>query len=160
MTGPDAVTQLEAVRQFLYREARLCDESRYTEWEDLWEDDAVYWVPRKDDADPARDVSFVYDNRSRIHSRIAQLNSGRRHSQVPPSRMRRLVDNVEILAASGPEIEVAANFVIHEYRHDYRIWAGRTLYRLRDTNRGFRLVSKKVLLVNNGDAIRTISFLL
>jgi 3-phenylpropionate/cinnamic acid dioxygenase small subunit len=35
----------ETVERFLYREARLMDENRYTEWLGLWADDAHYWVP-------------------------------------------------------------------------------------------------------------------
>ena len=48
----------QAVEQFLYREARLMDESRYEEWEALWADDGVYWVPcNDDDTDP----NIAYD---------------------------------------------------------------------------------------------------
>ena len=64
-----------AVVDFLYREARLADEGRYAEWEALWTDDGVYWVPGSTDpaADPDRHLSHVYDNRSRI----ATLRSSR-----------------------------------------------------------------------------------
>ena len=34
------------ISAFLFREARLADESRYAEWESLVEDDMLYWVPR------------------------------------------------------------------------------------------------------------------
>ena len=36
---------LRAVEQFIFREARLQDEHAYEEWEALWTDDGVYWVP-------------------------------------------------------------------------------------------------------------------
>ena len=36
---------LTEVSQFIYREARLQDEHAYDEWEALWTDDAIYWVP-------------------------------------------------------------------------------------------------------------------
>jgi hypothetical protein len=54
-------------------EARLADEARYSEWEALWGDDALYWVPMHPGADPELTLSYVYDNRARIRSRVAQI---------------------------------------------------------------------------------------
>jgi 3-phenylpropionate/cinnamic acid dioxygenase small subunit len=152
--------RLAEVEAFLYREARLADESRYDEWEALWDDDAVYWVPRKDDADPERDVSYIYDNRGRIRSRMAQLKTGRRHSQNPPSKMRRQVTNVEIVSDDGDELSVVANFSLFEHRHATTVWAGQYRFVLRRTDSGLKLVRKTVLLVNNGDAVGTIAFII
>src|ERR1700730_3107539 len=50
-----------AIAAFIYLEARLADEARYTEWEALWDDDARYWVPRHEGADPDAEVSYIYD---------------------------------------------------------------------------------------------------
>ena len=48
------------IAQFLYREARLQDEHRFDEWEALWTDDALYWVPANgEDIDPERDIYGV-----------------------------------------------------------------------------------------------------
>ena len=49
-----ADTEYRTVVAFIYTEARLADESRYAEWEALWDDDAVYWVPASPtgDTDP------------------------------------------------------------------------------------------------------------
>src|ERR1700694_510736 len=89
---------LREVEQFLYREARLADEHAYDDWEALWTDDAIYWVPfGSDDSDPSTQMSVIYDNRSRISTRIKQSHTGKRHSQTPPSRLRRLISNVELL---------------------------------------------------------------
>jgi 3-phenylpropionate/cinnamic acid dioxygenase small subunit len=87
-----------ALAAFVYREARLADESRYAEWEALWDtDDALYWVPLHPDADPDREVSIIYDNRRRLASRIRQLQTGVRHAQTPPSSMRRMITNLEVV---------------------------------------------------------------
>ena len=57
----------DEVAQFLFREARFADESRYDDWEALWTDDALYWVPAGGaDIDPVSHVSVIYDNRNRI----------------------------------------------------------------------------------------------
>src|ERR1700704_2446246 len=96
LSDPSAAAAVDqALVAFVYREARLADEARYSEWESLWDDDALYWVPMHPDDDPETRLSYVYDNRQRIKSRVAQLNTGVRHSQTPPSVMRRIISNLE-----------------------------------------------------------------
>lgn len=153
---------LKEVEQFLYREARLQDEHQYDEWEALWTDDAIYWVPANgDDIDPETQMSILYDNRSRIGIRIKQFHTGRRHTQNPASRLRRLISNVELLADDGKEIRVAANAMIFEsnLRAD-TVWAARNEYLLRRSDNGLRMARKKVMLVNNDKALFTLSFLI
>ena len=131
-----------AIIEFLHYEARLQDEHRYEEWEALWTEDALYWVPCNDDnADPSRQVSYIYDNRSRIASRIKQLKTGFRHAQSPQSRMRRLISNIEMQPApEAGQVAVAANFLLIEVRHgEQNIWRGRTFYTLKNTDQGFML---------------------
>jgi benzoate/toluate 1,2-dioxygenase beta subunit len=151
-----------SIEAFLFAEARLQDEHCYDEWEALWEDDALYWVPAgSDDVDPALSVSYIYDNRRRIGARIRQLKTGTRHSQAPASRLRRIISNVEIEEAEGSEIRVRANFLLTEARWGCMYtWTGSTRYRLRERDGRIRLVEKKVLLVNNADDITTMAFLI
>lgn len=149
-----------AIEQFLYREARLQDEHCYDAWEALWADeDTLYWVPRRADADPAREVSYIYDNRSRLASRIRQLNTGIRHAQAPQSGMRRLISNIEI-DEHADGIEVQSNFILIESRRTQLItWAGRTTHLLVPTGESFRIRRKTVLLVNSDEAIDNLAFL-
>jgi benzoate/toluate 1,2-dioxygenase subunit beta len=156
------VDVVRAVEQFLYREARLCDEHRFAEWESLWTDDATYWMPANaDDIDPTRQVSVLFDNRARIATRIRQLESGKRHAQSPPSRLARLVGNVEVLADDGVELTVASVFTIHESRsRGTTVWAGRYEHVLRRTDDGLRMVRKTVRLVDNDKPIPTLAFLI
>ena len=75
--GPDL--DLREIEQFLYAEARYADEHDYDAWEALWTDDAIYWVPAGGDlTDPSGQMSVIYDNRSRIATRLNQLRTGRR----------------------------------------------------------------------------------
>lgn len=157
-TEPD----IRAVERFLYREARFADEHAFDDWESLWTDDGLYWVPANgDDIDPTTRMSIVYDNRGRIHTRIQQLKTGRRLSQEPRSRLRRVVSNVEILGAEGADTVVGANFVLVESRERGKeLWAGRYTYRLRVVDGELRMAYKKVALVDNARAIATLSFLI
>lgn len=150
------------IEEFVYREARLQDEGCYDEWDALWTEDAHYWVPANgDDIDPDRQISIINDNRKRITTRVNQLKTGERHSQVPPSKMRRLISNIEIEAERDGEIEVGSNFILLESRTgSITHWAGRTRHTLRLENGRFGLVRKKVMLINNSDALPTLSFLI
>lgn len=155
------------VEQFLYLEARLADESDYDAWEELWTDDALYWVPvGGQGGDPHREMSVIYDNRSRISTRLKQLRTGRRYAQAPPSNLRRLISNIEFLRGvpnphGGLDLEIGANFLTIESRaRDTHVWGGRTTYRLRRDGDGLRLVYKKVVLVDNERPLPTLGFLI
>ncbi|MEV0627815.1 aromatic-ring-hydroxylating dioxygenase subunit beta [Nonomuraea wenchangensis] len=150
------------VEQFLYREARLADEHDYDGWEALWTDDALYWVPAGgDDTDPERQMSVIYDNRNRIATRIKQLKTGKRYAQSPPSNLRRLISNVEIVTVEGTDTVVGANFLVVESRErGTTMWAGRTTYRLRRAGDDIRLAYKKVVLVDSAQALFTLAFLI
>ena len=154
---------LSAVTAFIYKEARLQDEHQYEAWEALWTDDAIYWVPANGaDIDPEKQMSIIYDNRSRISLRIRQLLTGKHHTQTPQSQLRRLVSNVELIeGASSEDIAVASNSLIFESSlRDDTIWGARNEYRLRYVQGELRMAYKKVILVNNEKALFTLSFLI
>ncbi|MDQ4112396.1 MAG: aromatic-ring-hydroxylating dioxygenase subunit beta [Actinomycetota bacterium] len=155
------------VEQFLYREARLADENDYDGWEALWTDDALYWVPVDGEGDhPRATVSIIFDNRSRISTRMKQVKTGKRYAQAPPSNLRRIIGNVELLggresAAGEIDLEVGANFMVLESRtRGNTLWGGRTTYRLRRVDCQIRLVYKKAVLVDNDQAVPTLGFLI
>jgi benzoate/toluate 1,2-dioxygenase subunit beta len=155
---------LRGIEQFLFREARLADDGDYDGWESLWTDDGVYWIPANgDDIDPERQMSIVYDNRSRIALRVRQLKHDKRHSQNPRSRLRRLLANIEVLDTDGAvdgDVVVGANFIVYESRErGTTIWGGRNEYRLRQVDGQWRMARKKVMLVDNDRPLSTLAFL-
>lgn len=158
------VDLLREVEQLLYREARLADEHRYDEWEALWTDDAIYWVPSGgDDIDPTRTMSVIFDNRARIRTRIRQLHTGKRHAQTPASKLRRLITNVELTGSDGDfeDISVGANFVVYESRaRGVTEWAGRAEWKLRRVGGDLQIAYKKVMLINNDQPLSTLAFLI
>ena len=149
------------VSQFLYREARLQDEHRFDEWEALWTDDAIYWVPANGEGgNPEEQMSIIYDNRSRIALRIRQFHTGKRYSQSPASRLRRVVSNIEILDRSGDALTVGANMLLFETSRRGNVhWGARNTYVLRRTAAGWRMARKTVSLVDNETALPTMAFL-
>ena len=149
------------VESFLFREAHLMDEHSYDEWLSLWTDDALYWVPsNRDDSDPTREISAIYDDRARMQARIDRLKSGVAYAQDPKSRMRRLISNIEIEEAGNGDLIVSSNFILVELRRSKQdVFAGRTIHRLRPEGDSFRISQKKVLLVNNDEVIDNLTFL-
>ena len=152
----------QQIEDFIYREARLMDEHQYDEWLALWTDDAVYWVPsNNDELDPMQSVSIIYDDRGRISDRIDRLKSGMAYAQKPPSRMRRVVSNLEVEEGGNDEVTVYSNFVLTEIRRGIRnIWCGRTVHRLRMENGDLKMGFKKVLLLENDVEIPSLVFLI
>jgi benzoate/toluate 1,2-dioxygenase subunit beta len=153
-------TSRQSIEEFLFHEAKLIDEHRYDEWLALWTEDCLYWVPcNSDDADPARQAMIIYDNRARLDERIYRLTSGAAWAQQPRSRTRRLISNVEVRETDGG-YAVESNCLIAELRRSRQdIFAARILHTLRPAGDSFRIALKKVLLLNNDEAIDNLTFL-
>jgi benzoate/toluate 1,2-dioxygenase beta subunit len=155
--------RLREVEGFLMEEADLMDDSRYREWEALWDDDAVYWVPaRPEEYDPERQVSIIYEDRDAIRVRVERLHSGLAYTQEPRSQVRRVVSNIRVVADEEGMVDVVSNFIALEYRMGrWTDWAGRSEHRLRGQPAGgFRIVRKKVLLVGCDADLPPLQFLL
>lgn len=159
VTDEDLIRRIE---RFIYQEARLQDEHAYEDWEQLWTDDAIYWVPANGaDIDPERQMSIIYDNRSRIGVRVRQLLTGKRYTQEPKSNIRHFITNIEIIDRSGGDIAVGCNVLVYESSlRGETIWAARTDYTLRETDGAMKMARKKVALVNNDKPLYTLSFLI
>jgi len=141
-----------AFEEFLINEARLLDERRFRDWMELFADDGTYWVPAvPDQKSPFDQASLFYDDRELMKTRIERLEHPRIHVQTPPSRTAHVVGNVvveEADAAKG-EYVVGSTFIMAEYRDDaQRLFAGRQHHRLRRQGDTFRIVQKRVDLIN------------
>jgi benzoate/toluate 1,2-dioxygenase beta subunit len=151
----------ESVEAFVYREARLLDERRFREWEHLWTDRALYWVPAEhDDYDPGERVSLIYDDRATLAKRVERLTGPDSHSEQPAPHTRRIVSNIEIEDGDGPEVVVASNFMALCYRRDRQeTWGGRTTHHLVPEGDSFLISYKKVMLVNCSAFLTHLPFL-
>jgi 3-phenylpropionate/cinnamic acid dioxygenase small subunit len=141
-----------SIEQFLMQEARLLDERRFRDWMELFADDGTYWVPAvPDQKSPFDQASLFYDDRDLMRTRVERLEHPRIHVQTPPSRTAHLVGNVlieEADAAKG-EVVVGSTVIMVEYRDEVqRVFAGRQHHRLRRDGASFRIVQKRVDLIN------------
>ena len=79
----EPTSTIEAVKAFLYKEARLLDDRRFDEWIECYHPDSQYWMPAWDDngeltEDPQREISLIYyDNRGGIEDRVFRIKTDR-----------------------------------------------------------------------------------
>lgn len=153
------------LERFIYDEAQFADESRWNEWEALLADDMHYWVPINEADDKSGlDPSIINDNRSRLATRLRQLNTGTRHSQAPKSVMRRMLSNIVMERSAADSYKVVANFVVYELQNQstmqLNVWPGRVEYGIRKVGDGFKMFLKKVNLVHATGNVPTLSFII
>jgi len=150
-----------SVEQFLFHEAKLLDERRFRDWMALFAEDGSYWVPSvPDQASPFNQASLFYDDRELMRTRVERLEHPRIHVQTPPSRTAHLVGNVVVEeqdAATG-EYRIASTVIMVEYRDEtQRVFAGRQHHRLRRDGESFRIVQKRVDLINCDSAFEAMA---
>ncbi|GAA2868905.1 hypothetical protein GCM10010472_27830 [Pseudonocardia halophobica] len=150
---PDAgVAEIVEAQSFLAREARLVDVGRFNDWLEQFTDDCLYWVPVTAGAgDPTVEVSHAFDDRRRLTDRVYWLRTGLAFSQIPASRTRRLIGNVETTVDPvTDERLIRSTFVVHELRagvtKTYPGWYGHVLRRTGD---GWRIKLKQVNLLES-----------
>lgn len=153
------------VEQFLYHEAALLDEWRLNEWEALLTDDATYYVPPNDhpDGNHRNTLFTIADDRERIRQRVIRILDPNCHAESPPSRTRRMVNNIRILSREGDELEVAANFVCYRFRRNERIreYVGAYRYRLVCSGGAFLIRERRVIIdAHELGSLGSVSFIL
>jgi 3-phenylpropionate/cinnamic acid dioxygenase small subunit len=87
---------------FVVLEARLLDEKRYAEWNALFTDDAIYWVPLVPGQPEGLDhTSHLYEDKLLRELRIERLKSPRAFSQQPPTRSLHLLQTPTVEPDNG-----------------------------------------------------------
>jgi len=137
---------------FIIHEAGLLDARRFRDWMGLFAEDGTYWVPAvPDQKSPFDQASLFYDDRDLMKTRIDRLEHPRIHVQTPPSRTAHLVGNVVVEDgdATKNEYVIGSTVIMVEYRDDaQRVFAGHQHHRLRWNGDSFRIVQKRVDLIN------------
>lgn len=155
-TAEDVLVQYD-VEQFLYREAALLDERRFTEWLDLLDAELEYWMPvrtvtargdeQREFARPG-EGAFFDDDKASMEQRVRKLDTGFAWAEDPPSRTRHNVSNVRILERSGDLLRLECNFLVYRSRlgREVDLWSGRREDTLRIGERGFTVVKRHLFL--------------
>lgn len=143
------------VEQFLYREARLLDEGRFSEWLDLFADDAQYLMParetragRDESVRKPGELPLFEDDKAFLVMRVKRLDTELAHAEQPPSRTRHFVTNVEVVADEGDEVEVHSNVLVFQSRLERTesFFVGKRQDRLRRVNGRWQIARRRVIL--------------
>ena len=147
------------VEAFLIHEAALLDDRKFEEWRDLFTEEGYYWVPlRPDQESPDDEASLFYDTRDVMATRFERLRHPRIHAQTPPHRTCHLIGNVAVMERQGAECTVRSSLIMVDYRlRVQRVFAGKVQHRLRTAGESFRIVWKRVDLINCDDSFELIA---
>ena len=122
----DRVGLRQQFEELLYREAWLLDQDRLEDWLDLLSENLHYWAPvradmnrGKEDFSPPLRLAFFDDNKDGLRLRVARIRTGAAHADEPPSRVRHLITNIQVMEAPDTEMtKVASNFLVFKSRRN------------------------------------------
>jgi benzoate/toluate 1,2-dioxygenase beta subunit len=169
---PASSDDLRAVEEFLYREAILLDEKRWTEWLALYTEDCFYWVPSvMGQADPINTISLFAENRMMMEMRVIRVTHPHAFSQDFPTRTSHVVGGIMIeadgAAAATGGIEARADLAVRSSQHileyrkeDQRMFGGTVRHWLRRDRDGFKIALKRIDLINCDAPMETVQLFL
>lgn len=150
------------IERFLYDEAALLDERRFSDWAGLLADDIHYHMPirrnvkfgewHRENTDSASEISWFDEGKRILEGRVRQLETGVHWPEEPFSRIRHLITNVRVLEVRDDEVEVNSNFYIHlNHLRDEEVRFIGTRYDVlrRDSATGWKIAKRKILLDQN-----------
>jgi 3-phenylpropionate/cinnamic acid dioxygenase small subunit len=133
-------------------EARLLDESRYDEWNALFTDDGLYWVPATpDQPGGSQHTSHLYEDKLLRELRIERLKSPRAFSQQPRSRSHHLLQTptVETFEPAANRFVTRAQFHYTEAQNDeVNFFVGTVFHHLCVRGGALGITLKRVNLLN------------
>ena len=128
MTSADTDTRLHrallqwSLEQFYFTEASLLDEHRYNEWIALFSKNVRYWAPvrvtREGAPDVARDneLGLFEDDYGSLELRVESFQVKSAWAEIPPSRTRHLISNVQVTSDSSTQVSAVSNFFVFRSR--------------------------------------------
>ena len=164
---------LREVEQFLYREARLLDNRRFSEWLELFSDDVRYWMPTRSNRYPLNskaisildasryeeeeisgedELAFMEETKKTLQMRVARLDTGMAWAEDPPSRTRHIITNIEVEQTDTPDqLQVYSNFLMYRNRgeRDEDFYVGCREDVLRREAGKLRICYRKIVLDQN-----------
>lgn len=152
-----AVPAREDLIDLVVREARLLDDRRYDEWNALFADDAIYWIPlAPDQADGTQHTSHLFEDKLLRELRIERLKSARAYAQQPPSRCHHLLQTpvVRVFNPAENRYVLRTEFHYTESQGDELFFlVGSAIHELRLVDAALRIAGKRVNLLNPDAAL-------
>ncbi|MDP9504631.1 benzoate 1,2-dioxygenase small subunit [Pseudomonas protegens] len=146
----------DAVRDFLYREARYLDDKDWDSWLELYAPDATFWMPSWDDSDqltedPQREISLIwYGNRSGLEDRVFRIKTERSSASIPDTRTSHNLSNIELLEHGDGLCKLRFNWHTLSFRYKtVDSYFGCSFYTLDLRGENPLIQAKKVILKND-----------
>ncbi|ROL63661.1 benzoate 1,2-dioxygenase small subunit [Pseudomonas protegens] len=146
----------DAVRDFLYREARYLDDKEWDSWLELYAPDATFWMPSWDDSDqltedPQREISLIwYGNRSGLEDRVFRIKTERSSASIPDTRTSHNLSNIELLEQGDGQCKLRFNWHTLSFRYKtVDSYFGCSFYTLDLRGENPLILAKKVILKND-----------
>lgn len=156
-----AVETIAAAQELLFREALYLDTQRWDDWLGLYDEDATFWMPAWTDehrlsASPETELSLMYcAARAGLEDRVWRIRSGLSVASTPLLRTAHAVSGPVVSAVEGTgatRLQVESSWTCHVHnpkRRTEHVFFGRYEHGLRQGPDGWRIASKKVVLMND-----------
>lgn len=156
-----SVELMAAAQGVLFREALYLDTQRWDDWLALYDEDASFWMPAWTDehrlsASPDSELSLMYcAARAGLEDRVWRIRSGLSAASTPLLRTAHAVSNPvvsEIESTGSARLQVESSWTCHVHnpkRRDEHVFFGRYEHVLRQRSEGWRIATKKVVLMND-----------
>lgn len=149
--------QQHELDQFLYAEAALLDEHRYSEWLELFTDDCHYWMPvrqtrlaRQVEEEFTRpgEIAFFDETKADLARRVKKLESPYAWGESPRPRTRHTYSNIRAISVVGTEITTSCNFSFYRssLETDEDLFVGRREDTLRREAGTLRIARRSIFL--------------
>jgi 3-phenylpropionate/cinnamic acid dioxygenase small subunit len=170
----------QSIVSFVYRESDLLDANQLEDWLALYSDDAHYWIPL--DWTPhvegtatrqygtgagSQRVNIVYDDMARLRDRITRMRSGSFWDETPPSRVVRLLTNVEARSEylddqGRSHVIVHAKTLVRQVRREREnVLVGQVTHDLIEvSDLSWQIFLKKITLVNAEKPLWNMTYIL
>ena len=155
------------IEEFLYDEANLLDERRFTEWLATLAEDLRYFMPMeynvkfgehatRELTKREEQMSWFNEGKWSLGKRAEQILTGVHWAEEPLSRVCRLVSNVQLTAINdnapdGTEVDVTSRFLIYQNRCEYEqyFFVGDRFDRVRRAAGGWQLARREIRIHQN-----------
>lgn len=153
-TGLERAILQWSVEQFYFTEASLLDEHRYTDWIELFSKDVRYWAPARLTREGAPDeveegeLCLFEDDYGSLELRVESFQVKSAWAEIPPSRTRHLISNVQVTSVSPEQVSATSNFIVFRSRLESveHLFVGRRYDRLdRLIGDRWRIRERKIL---------------
>lgn len=150
------------VSEFIHTENDLLDFTEYQNWLDLWTEDGLYIVPVDiEQTDYVNHLNYAYDDAEMRRMRVARLSGGESISVETSGGTIRFVSRIRLLSTEEDLLRVrCAMYLTENRRGTIKSYTANVEYHLVPHDDSFLMQSKVVKLINAGDYLRSISYIL